>query len=110
MRSYRPEELFAADGSPRPDLLGHVPAGTRRLGSTPHANGGVLLRDLNLPDFRDYALTVKAPGATVSEPTRVLGVMLRDVMRLNGEERNFRIFGPDETESNRLNAVLEVTE
>jgi xylulose-5-phosphate/fructose-6-phosphate phosphoketolase len=107
--SYRPAELFGPDGSPRPDLLGHVPAGTRRLGSTPHANGGVLLRDLILPDFRDYAVAVKAPGATVSEPTRVLGVLLRDVMRLNMPERNFRIFGPDETESNRLNAVLEVT-
>jgi xylulose-5-phosphate/fructose-6-phosphate phosphoketolase len=107
--SYRPAELFGPDGSPRPDLLGHVPAGTRRLGSTPHANGGVLLRDLILPDFRDYAVAVKTPGATVSEPTRVLGVLLRDVMRLNTQERNFRIFGPDETESNRLNAVLEVT-
>jgi xylulose-5-phosphate/fructose-6-phosphate phosphoketolase len=107
--SYRPAELFGPDGSPRPDLLGHVPAGTRRLGSTPHANGGVLLRDLILPDFRDYAVAVKAPGATASEPTRVLGVLLRDVMRLNMQERNFRIFGPDETESNRLNAVLQVT-
>jgi len=107
--SYRPTELFDADGSPRQDLLGHVPAGTRRLGSTPHANGGVLLRDLILPDFRDYAVAVKAPGVTASEPTRVLGVWLRDVMRLNGRERNFRVFGPDETESNRLNAVLEVT-
>jgi xylulose-5-phosphate/fructose-6-phosphate phosphoketolase len=107
--SYRPAELFGPDGSPRPDLLGHVPAGGRRLGSTPHANGGVLLRDLILPDFRDYAVDVKAPGATVSEPTRVLGELLRDVMRLNMQERNFRIFGPDETESNRLNAVLQVT-
>jgi xylulose-5-phosphate/fructose-6-phosphate phosphoketolase len=107
--SYRPAELFGPDGSPRPDLLGHVPAGTRRLGATPHANGGVLLRDLILPDFRDYAVAVKAPGATASEPTRVLGVLLRDVMRLNMQERNFRIFGPDETESNRLNAMLQVT-
>ena len=109
LRSYRPEELFAADGSPQPDLLGHVPAGTRRLGSTPHANGGVLLRDLDLPDFRDYAVPVQAPGARESEPTRVLGAMLRDVLRRNGEQQNFRIVGPDETESNRLNAVLEVT-
>jgi xylulose-5-phosphate/fructose-6-phosphate phosphoketolase len=107
--SYRPTELFGADGSPRQDLLGHMPAGTRRLGSTPHANGGVVLRDLILPDFRDYAVAVKAPGVTASEPTRVLGVWLRDVMRLNSRERNFRVFGPDETESNRLNAVLEVT-
>src|SRR4029077_9994044 len=101
--------LFSPDGSPRHDLLAHVPAGTRRLGSTPHANGGVLLRALTLPDFRDYAVAVKAPGATASEPTRVLGGLLRDVMRLNSKDRNFRIFGPDETESDRLNAVLEVT-
>jgi xylulose-5-phosphate/fructose-6-phosphate phosphoketolase len=107
--SYRPAELFGPDGSPRPDLLGHVPAGARRLGSTPHANGGVLLRDLIMPNFRDYAVAVKAPGATASEPTRVLGVLLRDVMRLNIQERNFRIFGPDETESNRLTAVLGAT-
>jgi len=109
MRSYRPEELFAADGSPYPDLLAHVPAGTRRLGSSPHANGGVLLRDLDLPDFRDYAVLVQAPGARESEPTKVLGTMLRDVLRRNDEQRNFRIVGPDETESNRLTAVLEVT-
>jgi xylulose-5-phosphate/fructose-6-phosphate phosphoketolase len=107
--SYRPAELFGPDGSPRDDLLDYVPAGTRRLGSTPHANGGVLLRDLILPDFRDYAVSVKSPGQATSEPTRVLGGLLRDVMRLNSQERNFRIFGPDETESNRLNAVLEVT-
>ena len=109
LRSYRPAELFGADGSPDPDLLGFVPAGDLRLGATPHANGGVLLRDLILPDFRDYAVPVPAPGGHVSEPTRVLGSWLRDVMRLNASERNFRLFGPDETESNRLNAVLEVT-
>jgi xylulose-5-phosphate/fructose-6-phosphate phosphoketolase len=109
MRSYRPQELFAPDGSPQPDLLGHVPAGARRLGSNPHANGGLLLRDLTMPDFRDYAVGVPAPGARESEPTRVLGAMLRDVLRLNAEQRNFRVFGPDETESNRLNACLEVT-
>ena len=109
MLSYRPTELFGPDGCPRDDLLGYVPAGVRRLGSTPHANGGVLLRDLILPDFRDYAVPVKSPGQATSEPTRVLGSLLRDVMRLNSRERNFRIFGPDETESNRLNAVLEVT-
>ncbi len=109
MRSYRPEELFAPDGSPRADLLGYVPAGNRRLGSTQHANGGVLLRDLALPDFRDYGVPVQAPGARESEPTRVLGAMLRDVLRRNAGQRNFRIVGPDETESNRLTAVLEVT-
>ena len=109
LRSYRPQELFDADGRPQADLLGLVPRGERRLGSTPHANGGLLLRDLTLPDFRDYAVPVTAPGAGVSEPTRVLGDLLRDVMRLNSGADNFRIFGPDETESNRLNAVLEVT-
>jgi xylulose-5-phosphate/fructose-6-phosphate phosphoketolase len=109
MRSYRPEELFDSDGRPREDLLGLVPAGDRRLGATPHANGGLLLRDLVLPDFRDYAVEVKAPGTRSSEPTRVLGAMLRDVMKLNQPNRNFRLFGPDETESNRLGAVLDVT-
>jgi xylulose-5-phosphate/fructose-6-phosphate phosphoketolase len=109
LRSYRPGELFDAEGRPRQELLGLVPAGNRRLGASPHANGGVLLRDLVMPDFRDYAIPVAVPGARVSEPTRVLGGMLRDVMRLNEPQRNFRIFGPDETESNRLNAVLEVT-
>jgi xylulose-5-phosphate/fructose-6-phosphate phosphoketolase len=109
MRSYRPDELFGPDGRPHDDLVALVPAGAQRLGSTPHANGGVLLRDLDMPDFRDYAIGVNAPGATVSEPTRVLGVMLRDVLKQNAEQRNFRVFGPDETESNRLGAVLEVT-
>jgi xylulose-5-phosphate/fructose-6-phosphate phosphoketolase len=109
MRSYRPAELFGADGSPRADLLSFVPPGDLRMGATPHANGGVLLRDLTLPDFRDYAAPVPAPGGHVSEPTRVLGSMLRDVMQLNAGQRNFRLFGPDETESNRLNAVLDVT-
>src|SRR6516225_3064835 len=109
MRSYRPGELFGADGAPRPDLLGLVPEGPLRLGASPHANGGALLRDLVLPDFRDYAVPVPAPGARTSEPTRVLGGMLRDVMARNGGHANFRVFGPDETESNRLGALLEVT-
>jgi xylulose-5-phosphate/fructose-6-phosphate phosphoketolase len=109
LRSYRPEELFGTDGAPRAELLGLVPKGPLRLGASPHANGGVLLRDLVLPDFRDYAVPVPAPGARTSEPTRVLGGMLRDVMRLNAERGNFRVFGPDETESNRLGALLEVT-
>src|SRR5215831_7812619 len=109
MRSYRPEELFGADGAPRPELLGLVPAGPLRLGASSHANGGLLLRDLALPDFRDYAVPVPAPGARMSEPTRVLGGMLRDVMRRNAHAAHFRVFGPDETESNRLGALLEVT-
>ena len=107
--SYRPQELFGPDGSPDQDFLSLVPDGDRRLGATPHANGGVLLRDLALPDFRAYAVPVETPGATVSEATRVLGAMLRDVMRLNAQTRNFRIVGPDETESNRLSALLEAT-
>ena len=109
LRSYRPQELFDAGGCPQADLLGLVPPGELRLGATPHANGGLLLRDLVLPGFRDYAAPVPAPGEHVSEPTRVLGRMLRDVMRLNAPHHNFRIVGPDETESNRLGAVLEVT-
>ncbi|HXW44634.1 MAG TPA: phosphoketolase family protein [Streptosporangiaceae bacterium] len=109
LRSYRPEELFGPDGSPDPGLLALVPPGDLRLGATPHANGGLLLRDLALPGFRDYAVPVTAPGAGVSEPTRVLGAMLRDVMRQNAGSANFRVFGPDETESNRLSALLEVT-
>jgi xylulose-5-phosphate/fructose-6-phosphate phosphoketolase len=109
LRSYRPEELFGADGAPRAELLGLLPKGPLRLGASPHANGGVLLRDLMLPDFRDYAIDVPAPGARISEPTRVLGGMLRDVMRLNADQANFRVFGPDETESNRLGALFEVT-
>ncbi len=109
LRSYRPGELFDESGAPRPDLLGLVPSGEARLGSTPHANGGLLLRDLDLPGFREYAVPVTAPGAQVSEPTRVLGGFLRDVMACNAGHRNFRVFGPDETESNRLSALLEVT-
>ncbi len=109
MRSYRPVELFTPDGGPREDLLALVPDGSRRLGCTPHANGGLLLHDLALPDFRDYAVPVAAPGSHTSEPTKVLGAMLRDVLADNARQRNFRVFGPDETESNRLSAVLEVT-
>src|SRR5215469_9571546 len=109
MRSYRPDELFDEQGRPREELLGLVPRGDRRLGASPHANGGVLLRDLEMPDFRYYAVPVTAPGASTSEPTRVLGGMLRDVMRLNLEHQNFRVFGPDETASNRLDALYEVT-
>ncbi len=107
LRSYRPAELFTEAGAPRTDLLALVPVGDARLGSSPHANGGLLLRGLDLPDFRDYAAGVPAPGAHVSEPTRVLGGYLRDIMARNATR--FRLVGPDETESNRLNAVLEVT-
>jgi len=107
MRSYRPEELFGEDGAPIADLARLAPAGERRMSATPHANGGLLLRDLDLPDFRDYAVDVPAPAATTSEATRVLGGFLRDVIARNPE--TFRLFGPDETESNRLGAVFEET-
>jgi xylulose-5-phosphate/fructose-6-phosphate phosphoketolase len=109
LRGYGPDELFDAEGRPRPELIDWLPAGLRRMGANPHANGGLLLRDLVMPDFRDYATPVDKPGSSQSEPTRVLGAMLRDVVRLNAEQQNFRLFGPDETESNRLGAVYEAT-
>jgi xylulose-5-phosphate/fructose-6-phosphate phosphoketolase len=108
LRSYRPEELFDGDGRLVPELAELPPQGPRRMSANPHANGGELLSDLAVPDFRDYAVEVSAPGTTFSEPTRVLGAWLRDVVR--GNPASFRIFGPDETESNRLGAVLEVTD
>jgi xylulose-5-phosphate/fructose-6-phosphate phosphoketolase len=107
MRSYRPAELFDDTGRPRDDVLAPVPQGARRMGANPHANGGVLLQDLRLPDFRGYAVRVGAPATTSSEATRVLGTFLRDVVQRNQE--TFRIFGPDETASNRLSAVFEAT-
>jgi xylulose-5-phosphate/fructose-6-phosphate phosphoketolase len=110
MRSYRPEELFEADGAPRPDLRAQAPAGERRMGANPHANGGLLLRALRLPDFRDYAVAFERPAATSAEATRVLGAFLRDALRMDADRRTLRIFGPDETASNRLNAVFEVTD
>ncbi len=109
MKGYRPEELFDDDGALKPELAELAPKGLRRMGSNPHANGGILLRDLELPDFRDYAVPVPNPGRTVAEATREMGKFLRDVFRLNAGKRNFRLFGPDETASNRLDAVFEVT-
>ena len=108
LRSYRPEELFEEDGALRAELRALAPEGERRMGANPHANGGILLRPLELPDFRDYAVEVEAPARTASEPTRVLGTYLRDVMREN--EDRFRVFGPDETASNRLSALFEATD
>lgn len=107
MRHYHPEELFDANGKLLPELAALAPVGARRMGANPHANGGILLHDLRLPDFRDYAVAVPQPGAVDAEATRVLGTYLRDVMRHNME--NFRVFGPDETASNRLAALFEVT-
>jgi xylulose-5-phosphate/fructose-6-phosphate phosphoketolase len=108
MRSYRPEELFDSSGAVRPEVSGLAPEGEQRMSANPHANGGVLTRALELPDFREYAVTVKEPGVTTSEATRVLGTWLRDVVRANPDR--FRIMGPDETASNRLQAVFEATD
>ena len=109
MRSYKPEELFDADGRLLPDLEELAPSGDHRMGSNPHTNGGLLLRDLRMPDFRAYAVAVGAPGALEAKDTLVLGDFLRDVIKLNTGQRNFRLFGPDETLSNQLGAVFEVT-
>ncbi len=108
LRSYRPEELFDADGALIAELAELAPRSHRRMSANPHANGGLLLRDLAMPDFQAYAVDVPAPGATDGEATRVLGTLLRDVM--DGNRRNFRVFGPDETASNRLGALFEATD
>jgi xylulose-5-phosphate/fructose-6-phosphate phosphoketolase len=109
MKSYKPEELFDEQGKLVAELAELAPAGDRRMGANPHANGGLLLKDLTMPDFRDYALKVTKPGAEFAESTRILGKMLRDVMKLNADAKNFRVFGPDETASNRLEALYETT-
>ena len=109
MRSYRPEELFDESGALVPELAALAPRGNRRMGANPHANGGILLRDLRMPDFREHAVAVPTPGTELAEATRVVGGFLRDVMRLNMDQRSFRVFGPDETASNRLEALFEVT-
>ena len=110
MKSYRPDELFDESGRPRPDILALTPQGERRMSANPHANGGILRRDLRLPDCARYAVAVPRPGAAEHESTRVMGEYLRDVIRANADMRNFRIFGPDETASNRLQAAFEATE
>src|SRR5574337_888613 len=96
LKRYRPEELFDAAGRLRPELAALAPVGQRRMGANPHANGGLLLKDLKLPDFRDYAVEVEAPGAVAAEATRVMGHFLRDVLKASATERNFRLFSPDE--------------
>jgi len=110
MKSYRPEELFDARGRLRPELQALAPAGARRMGANPHANGGALLSDLQMPDFRNYAVAVPKPGDVTAEATRVQGRFLRDVMKLNLESRNFRILSPDECTSNRWSEVFDVTD
>jgi xylulose-5-phosphate/fructose-6-phosphate phosphoketolase len=109
LRSYRPEELFDAGGKLKPELAALAPDGERRMGANPNANGGLLLRDLHMPNFADYRVDVPKPGVTGIGDTHVLGRFLRDVLKLNAEPRNFRLFGPDETLSNGLEAVFEVT-
>ena len=109
MKSYKPEELFDEKGALVPELAALAPRGERRMGANPHANGGQLLKDLEMPDFRDYAVAVPKPGSVVGEATREMGKFLRDVMKLNLDSRNFRVMAPDETSSNRLNALFEVT-
>ena len=109
MKSYQPEELFDQSGKLVADLAELAPQGDRRMGANPHANGGLLLKDLTIPNFRDYALAVTKPGTEFAESTRILGKMLRDIMKHNADARNFRVFGPDETASNRLEALYEAT-
>jgi xylulose-5-phosphate/fructose-6-phosphate phosphoketolase len=109
MKSYQAQELFDSDGKLNSELKELAPQGNRRMGANPHANGGILLKDLVMPDFRDYAVKVSKPGTSLAEATRVLGTFLRDVMKRNAESKNFRVFGPDETASNRLDALFEAT-
>jgi xylulose-5-phosphate/fructose-6-phosphate phosphoketolase len=110
MLSYKPEELFDKNGKLMAELAALAPTGNRRMGANPHANGGLLLKDLKMPDFRQYAVKVMQPGSSFDESTRVLGRFLRDVMKLNLESANFRVMGPDETDSNRLTSIFEVTD
>ena len=109
MKSYRPDELFDAKGTLRAELAELAPRGERRMSANPHANGGALLRDLRMPDFRDYAIAHQAARCGGAEATRVQGQFLRDVMKLNLEQQNFRLFSPDENNSNRWQDVLDVT-
>jgi xylulose-5-phosphate/fructose-6-phosphate phosphoketolase len=110
MKSYKPEELFDENGTLIPELAELAPKGHRRMGDNPHANGGLLLKDLRMPDFQDYAVEVPAPGQVTGEATRTMGKFLRDVMKLNMDNANFRVFGPDEVASNRLANLFEVTD
>ncbi|MFB3895985.1 MAG: phosphoketolase [bacterium] len=109
MKSYTPEKLFDQSGKLIPELAELVPAGTRRMGANPHANGGLLLKNLKMPEFRNYAVSVSKPGEKVAESIKAMGAFIRDIMKLNQEQKNFRVMGPDEIASNRLDAVFEVT-
>ena len=109
LKSYKPGELFDESGKLLSELADLAPTGDRRMGANPHANGGLLLRDLRMPNFREYAVNIPSPGSVQASDTTVLGQFIRDVVRLNEEHRNFRVFGPDETISNKLTAVFEVT-
>lgn len=110
MKSYKPEELFDAGGKLIAELAELAPQGLQRMGANPHANGGLLKKDLQMPDFRKYALEIKIPGTLTAESTAVMGVFLRDIMQLNWDKRNFRVFGPDETASNRLGHLFDITD
>jgi xylulose-5-phosphate/fructose-6-phosphate phosphoketolase len=110
MKSYRPEELFDKNVTLIRELAELAPTGNRRMGANPHANGGLLLKKLKMPVFRDYAVDVPAPGQAIAESTRIMGIFLRDIMVLNKDNRNFRVMGPDETDSNRLSALFEATD
>ncbi len=110
MRSYRPEELFDDEGALKPEIAALAPEGTRRMSANPHANGGLLMRELELPEIARYAVKLEAPGATETGSVGVMAAYLRDVMRDSAKTRNFRVFGPDETNSNRLGRVFEATE
>ncbi|MEE8187363.1 MAG: phosphoketolase family protein, partial [Nitrososphaerales archaeon] len=110
MKSYRPEELFDTKGTLVKELSELAPIGDKRMSANPHANGGLLLQDLRMPDFREYGIPVPRPGEVIAEPTRIMGSLVRDVMKANWDRKAFRVFGPDETASNRLNDVFDITE
>ena len=110
MKSYKPAELFDDNGKLIPELAELAPKGTKRMGANPHANGGLLLHDLDMPDFKKYAVDLPLPGTVVAEATLIMGAFIRDTMKLNWDKRNFRIFGPDETASNRLTKIFDITE
>ena len=110
MKSYKPEELFDEEGKLIPELADLAPQGIKRMGASPYANGGLLLQDLQMPDFKAHAVKVEMPGTIVAESTSIMGAFVRDVMKMNWDKRNFRIFGPDETSSNRLSHIFDITE